>query len=148
MPNDPAIPDPAFPGSIVPGAAVAYKDANGDAQLVEAAHPLPVEVKPQAASGVTALAGSASSTGVLGPFTPVLGRPIWASLSGTWTGTVTLKRSIDGGSTKLPLTAGGQPWGVFTANACEQVVEPSESGETYYLDVTLVSGTLTYRVAQ
>lgn len=101
------------------------------------------------ASGATALAGSTSSSATtLGPFTPALGRPIWLSLSGTWSGTVTVKRSADGGTTRLPLTAGGMAWGIFTANACEQVAEPSESGETYYLDVALASGTLTYRVAQ
>ena len=79
---------------------------------------------------------------------PRLGRPIWLALSGTWTGSVALKRSTDGGATKLPLTAGGSAWGVFTGNACEQVIEESEAGAAYYLAVTVVSGTVAYRVSQ
>jgi hypothetical protein len=59
-----------------------------------------------------------------------------------------VKRSVDDGDTKLPLTVGGLPWAAFTGNACEPVAEESESGAAYYLDVTLASGTLTYRLAQ
>jgi hypothetical protein len=96
----------------------------------------------------TPLAGTSSTSAVLGPFTPQLGRPIWVSLSGTWAGTVTVKRSVDAGATKLPLTIAGSPWAVFTGNALEQVAEDAESGALYYLDFTYTSGTLTYRVSQ
>jgi hypothetical protein len=77
-----------------------------------------------------------------------LGRPIWVSLSGGWTGTVEVLRSTNGGTTMLPLTAGGERWGRFTANANEAIAEESEAGTTYYLATTLQTGTLTYRVAQ
>lgn len=70
------------------------------------------------------------------------------ALSGTWTGTVKLLRSTDGGATKLPLTAAGLAWGVFNANCCEPVWEEAIVGAALYLDATLSSGTLTYRVAQ
>lgn len=96
----------------------------------------------------TPLTGNASASGPVGPFTPEIGRPIWIALSGTWTGSVQAMRSTDGGTTKLPLTAGGEAWGLFTGNACEQVTEETEDGATYYLDIVIDSGTLTYRVSQ
>lgn len=127
--------------------AIAFGSVGAEATPVDAAHPLPVAQTPLAATS-TPLAGSTSSTGVLGPFTPQLGRPIVLSLSGTWTGSVQVKRSVDGGATKLALTAAGSAWASFTGNCCEAVWEESESGAEIYLDVTLASGTLTYRVAQ
>ena len=101
-----------------------------------------------AAAGSTPLAGSSSASGSFGPFVPELGRPIRLTTAGTWTGSVQLLRSTDGGTTRLPLTAGGQGWGSYTANANEAVTEESESGATYYLGVTLSSGTISYRMAQ
>lgn len=107
-------------------------------------------VKGPAALGATsaALAGTTSATATLGPFTPQLARSIWLTLSGAWTGSAQLLRSTDAGVTKLPLTIAGQPWGAFTANANEPVGEETCAGATYYLAVTLTTGTLTYRVAQ
>lgn len=127
--------------------AIAFASPDGDGVTVDAANPLPVELRP-GVSGVAPLAGTVALSTVIGPFAPRLGRPIWLSLSGTWAGSIALKRSVDGGATLLPLTAGGSPWGVFTGNACEQVIEESEAGAAYYLDATLVSGTVTYRVSQ
>ena len=129
--------------SVVPVALIGYYGEDGEPGAT--AIPTAAKLLP---SGIAPLSGNAVATGVVGPFTPKLGRAIWLALSGTWTGTVTVKRSADGGTTKLPLTAGGQPWAVFTANAYEQIVEETEDGATYYLDVTLASGTLTYRVSQ
>lgn len=136
------------PAAYYPPFALAYADEDGDGVIVAAATPLPVAVAEAEPPASTPLAGSTSASGVLGPFVPVAGRAIWLSLSGTWTGTVRVKRSVDGGTTKLPLTAGGEPWASFTANACEPVAEDGESGAAYYLDTTLASGTLTYRMAQ
>ncbi|WP_336978302.1 hypothetical protein [Altererythrobacter fulvus] len=135
------------PARYFPVTAIAFGMPGGDGVTVDADHPLPMELAP-APSGVVPLAGSVSSSTVLGPFTPRLGRPIWLSLSGNWTGSAAFKRSPDGGATRLPLTAGGAPWGIFNGNACEQVVEETEAGATYFLDVSLLSGTLTYRVSQ
>ena len=147
MPNDPSMPDVSNPARSIPPAALAFGARNADATFVDAAHPLPV-AEVLLAAGSTALAGSASETGVLGPFAPVLGRSLWLTLAGTWSGSVQVRRSADGGTTKHALTAGGEAWGAFTSNACEQVSLPTEAGETYYLDVTLVSGALTYRLSQ
>lgn len=103
---------------------------------------------PSVAQAPDALAGTMGASGVAGPFAPALSRPINLRLSGTWVGTVALKRSIDGGTTKDALTVGGDVWGVFTANCNEPVWEESEVGATYYLEFARTSGTLVYRVAQ
>jgi hypothetical protein len=70
------------------------------------------------------------------------------TLSGTWAGTVKLLRSVDGGTTRLPVTAAGQPYGTFTGNICEPVWEESEAAALLYLDVILSSGSLSYRMGQ
>jgi hypothetical protein len=135
------------PAGYYPSSAVVFADGEGNGVLVDSANPLPVTITPAAPETGTPLAGSLSASEVVGPFAPVRDRPIWLSLSGIWTGTVIVKRSVDDGDTKLPLTVGGLPWAAFTGNACEPVAE-DESGATYYLDVTLASGELTYRLSQ
>lgn len=134
-------------GGFVPEHALAFADASGAAVPVGAANPLPIATT-LAASGATPLSGSTSASGSFGPYAPVLGRAIMLTLAGTWSGTVQVLRSVDGGATKLPLTAGGQPWASFTANANEAIAEEGEAGASYWLAVTLTSGTLAYRVAQ
>ncbi len=96
----------------------------------------------------TALAGNASASAVVGPFAPVMGRAVILSLAGNWVGTVKLTRSTDGGVTKLPLTIAGGEWANFTGNCCEAVWEESDAMASLYLDITLVSGTVAYRLAQ
>jgi hypothetical protein len=141
MPNNPI----QSPASYVPSRGIAFADVDGTALLVSTATPLPVTTSPAAA---TPLTGSAAATAVLGPFQPAAGRAIMLSLSGSWVGTVKLVRSTDGGVTKLPLTINGAAWAQFTANCCEAVWEESDSTARLYLDVTLISGTLAYRLAQ
>jgi hypothetical protein len=133
------------PASYVPIRAAAYADLDGTSLLVSASNPMPVSIGAAAAAPLT---GSTAATGILGPWLPVAGRPVVLALTGTWSGTVSVKRSTDGGATKLPLTVGGLAWGQFTANVCEPVWEESETGAALYLDVALASGTLTYRMAQ
>lgn len=134
------------PASYVPSRAAAFADVDGTSMLVSASNPMPVSIG--AAAAAAALAGSSTASGVLGPFLPVAGRPVVLALSGTWSGTVAVQRSTNGGTTKLPLTVAGAVWGQFTTNACEPVWEESEAGAALYLDVTLSSGTLAYRLAQ
>jgi hypothetical protein len=134
------------PASYVPSRAAAFADVDGTSLLVSASNPLPVAIG--AAAAAAPLAGSASVTGIVGPYLPAPGRPMVLALAGTWSGTVTVKRSTDGGTTKLPLTVGGAPWGQFSANACEPIWEENEAGAGFYLDVALSSGTLIYRLAQ
>ena len=135
------------PGGFVPAYGIAFGAAGSPAVPVEPVNPLPVAQTVVAAASI-ALAGSTSATGAAGPFTPVLGRMIWLTLTGNWTGTVTVQRSIDGGITRLPMTVAGQPWASFTANANEAIGEESVAGASWYLQITLTAGTLAYRVQQ
>jgi len=125
--------------------AVAFADVDGSLVPVDASTPLPVTL---GRSPTTPLAGTAASTGVVGPYQPALGRPIMLVLTGTWTGPVKVMRSIDGGATRQPLTVAGNAWGQFSGNACEAVWDESESAARLYLDITLTSGSVTYRMAQ
>jgi len=88
------------------------------------------------------------ASGAIGPFTPDPGRPIWVTLAGTWSGTVSVLRSTDGGATRRPLTLAGGAWGIFTANAQEAVGEETVAGATWWLDFQRTSGILAYEVAQ
>ncbi len=135
------------PAGFVPQYALAFGAVDAPAVSVHAGNPLPVRTVRQAAGSVP-LVGSASASGTAGPFVPELGTPIRVTLTGSWTGVVELQRSIDGGATRVPLTAGGERWGRFTGNANEAVTDESEAGATYHLAIALQSGTLAYRVAQ
>lgn len=136
------------PSSIVPVQAVGYGGANEAAILVGDATPLPVEARPMAARS-QALAGAAAASGVIGPFVPDLGRPIWVQLSGTWAGRVRLLRSTDGGVTRLPLTyPDGSAKAIWSGNLHAAITEESVAGASYYLDVTLASGQISFRVEQ
>ncbi len=79
---------------------------------------------------------------------PVTGKPLLLSLSGTWTGTVQLLRSVDGGATRLPLSLAGAQWGKYTGNICEPVWEESEDAARFYLKIIPSSGSVVYRLAQ
>lgn len=94
------------------------------------------------------VSGSLAASGQSATLDPVQGVPVWLTLSGTWTGTVQLQRSVDAGATWQDLTLGGAAWARFTANACEPVHVESEGEARLRLDFTRTSGTLTYRLAQ
>jgi hypothetical protein len=126
--------------------AVAYADVDGSMVQVAATNPLPVAMG--AAAAATPLTGTASTSSVVGPFPPVAGRAAMLVLTGTWSGTVSVTRSTDGGTTRQPLTVNGVVWGQYTGNVCEAVWEESESAAQLYLDITLASGSVSYRLAQ
>ena len=127
--------------------AVAFADVDGSALLVSLTTPLPVTAM-ASTSSPTALAGTASASGVQGPFVPAIGRAAILSLQGTWTGTVKVLRSTDNGTTKLSLTVAGSAWGQFTGNCCEAVWDESDATAKLYLDIVLSAGSVTYRLAQ
>lgn len=135
------------PAEYVPLHALALGQAGEAAMAVGADNPLPVVARRPAATSA-ALAGSTSVSAVIGPFVPEQDRPIWITLSGSWTGAVEVQRSVDGGAIRLPLTVAGQPWARFTGNVQEAVGEESSDAATYYLSIGLSAGTLAYRVAQ
>lgn len=136
------------PAGFVPEYALAFGDPTGGATLVTRGSPLPVETRVTAAA-MTPLAGSTVASGTIGPFIPELARPIWVQLSGTWTGSVRLLRSRDGGATRLPLSyPDGSARGRWSANVNAAVVEESVAGATYYLDIALTAGALSYQLEQ
>ena len=129
--------------------AVAYADIDGSMLQVSSAAPLPVAVlSGGGTTATTPLVGTANTTAVVGPYQPAIGRAVMLLLTGTWSGTVKVVRSVDGGTTKQPLTINGSTWGQFTTNCCEAVWDESESAARFFLDITLASGSVTYRVAQ
>ncbi len=115
---------------------------------VDPTHPLPVLTTSAAdfASGVAALTGTSTGAAIVGPFTPALGRQVMLTLSGSWTGVVSVLRSINGSASKLPLTLAGQPYAQFTAAAQEPVWIETEAGATLWLSLPATG--ITYRMAQ
>lgn len=136
----------AAPAAYAPVSAIGYAETDSTLLAVTADKPLPVSTITVAAPAP--LAGTTAVSLQAGPFVPTSAKPVVLALSGSWNGTVRLLRSTDGGTTRLPLTATGLPWGSFTANCCEAVWEETMSGAALYLDIALTSGSLTYRVAQ
>lgn len=100
------------------------------------------------ASGKSPVTGTFAATGSSSAFTPAAGKGIWVTLQGTWAATVVVERSIDSGTTWLPLTAAGSSFGSFSANAQEVVGQEDDPGAaTYRLRCTAyTSGTVTYRI--
>ena len=134
------------PGGFAPVFALGSDDGSGQLALVSHGAPLPtVALAPVAPAPLN---GSASNAKVAGPFAPTPLAPVFLTLTGEWTGTVRILRSIDGGATRHPLTIAGSEWAVFHGNACEPVWQEGESGAQLYLDIAPTSGTLTYRIAQ
>lgn len=98
------------------------------------------------------ITGSFTATGQSASFAPfsqpVPPRDFNVSLWGTFSATVQLERSLDNGSTWLPITAAGTQLYVWTTPASEVVEEP-EASVIYRLNCTaFTSGTVNYRISQ
>lgn len=138
-------PSISVPAGFAPAYAVGYSAPDGALAIASHASPLPVATTPPAPAP---LIGEAAASELAGPFAAATGRTIVVTLDGQWTGTVRLLRSMDGGTTRTPLRVGGAPWGEFTESGCEQAWNETEDGASFYLDIALASGTVTYRVSQ
>ena len=134
------------PGGFVPVYALGMDDGSGHLARIGRDDPLPVAAAFPAPPA--ALEGTLNETAVVGPFIPASAAPIVCSLAGDFSGRVRVMRSIDGGATLTGLTVAGAPWAEFTGPACEPVWEEASDGATFWLDCTLASGTLVYRLAQ
>lgn len=134
------------PAGYVPVSALAYTLADGSAQYVAAATPLPVQ--PVTPAGSAPFSGTLAGAQTSAPYAPEPGRPVMLALSGSWTGQIQVTRSVDGGTTRLPLSLGGQPWAQFRGNCCEIVWEEVEPGAALYLESALTTGTANFRVSQ
>lgn len=135
------------PAGFVPEAAIALTDRDGIAVPIGPDRPLPVLIASAPAAG-DPIVGTASADTLIGPFAPELGRAIWVTLTGDWTGAVTVQRSTGDAAARRPLTAGGVPIARFRGNAQEPVAEETVAGATYWLEIAISSGTLGYRVQQ
>ena len=134
------------PAPFVPLYGVSYSSAAGDAVPVASSTPMPVSLARGTDVLPSPMTGTATTTVVVGPFAPAFGYPVMLSLSGTWVGSVSVLRSIDGGVTQLPLTVSGLPWARFTANCCESIWHESDASARLYLSIAVTSGSLTYRM--
>ena len=138
----------SIPAGFVPEYALAFGSRGTPPIAVDASNPLPTTIRLGATTS-TALAGTASASGVVGPFVPELDRAIWLSLSGTWTGSVQLLRSTDNGATKLPLTYGdGTSRPAWSTALQSAVASETVAGASYWLGITLGSGGVVYRMEQ
>lgn len=133
------------PGGFAPRQAVSFGAAGDAAIAVTRATPLPAETI-VTASVCVPLAGTSSGAQTVGPFIPELGRPILIALSGSWSGSVQLLRSTDGGATRLPLAPGGIVMGTYTAAGVDAPWIETESGAAFYL--SLPASGIAYRVSQ
>lgn len=133
------------PAAYVTPQAMAFAGASGKAIYVSQNSPLPVTSN---ACPAIPLSGTTSANLIAGPYTPIIGRSAILTLSGDWSGMVQLSRSTDGGGTRQPITLGGAPWALFSTNCCESVWDESDAAARLYLEITLTSGTLTYRLSQ
>jgi hypothetical protein len=128
-----------LPAGYAPAFAVGTADSEGNFSLVDAASPLPVvtvsaTIPPSVPSP---LEGNTSTSMLVGPFGPAAGIAVNIVLSGSWAGTVQLQRSSDGGTTRHPVTVGGEPWAQFASNVCEPAWVETEAGIELYLDIVL-----------
>ncbi len=94
------------------------------------------------------ISGTTAASIQTAAFNPVEGVPIILTLSGTWTGSVAVERSTDGGVTYQGLTELGAAYGVFTGNCQEPIGEESEGEARWRLNITRATGTVGYRLAQ
>ena len=141
-----SLPSINAPAGFVPSVAISYGTIDEEARPVSIESPLPVSHTQTVATSVP-LFGSASASATFGQFEPQIGREIVLTLSGQWSGDVTLERSVDGGATRMPATLAGRPL-VWSQNINEIVWVEPEGSASLYLDVELIDGTLDYRVSQ
>ena len=134
------------PGGFAPAVAIGLDDGSGNLALVADARPMPVCLAPLTLPAP--LEGEATGDLIAGPFAPTSHGAIYCTLAGDWQGSVRIRRSTDDGATLHDLSLAGGPWGIFNGNACEPVWEEGEAGATLWLDCTIASGTLSYRLAQ
>lgn len=136
------------PGRYAAPTAIGFADAAGELVLVTGTQPLPVTFSEARSAPPAPLSGKAVQPVIAGPYLPIPDQPIHLQLSGTWQGTVALERSVDGGTTRQGLTVGGAEWAVFTGNANEPVWQEADPAASFWLNLQIASGEITYRVSQ
>lgn len=132
------------PGGYGPLVGLAFGGVGEPAIAVSGVTPLPVVGVPGA--GAPPVTGRLQATGRSAPIALTVGRAVMLTLSGSWTGTIALRRSIDGGATSAPLTAAGHTI-EFDAAVNEVVWVEPEEGAALVLDAVLMDGAVDFRVA-
>lgn len=95
------------------------------------------------------LTGSANASGATGALVPTVGYNLYLTLTGTWSGTVRVQKTVDNGINWTTVTAGGGAQiGVFTQNCDESVLKVTDPKARYRLQFTMTSGTVVYRLGQ
>jgi len=136
------------PAPYVPLFAMAYTSNTGVAVPISTAVPLPTQLALSAAM-CAPLTAVFTATGNSANFTPDLGRPVWVRLSGTWAGSMQLKRSTDGANWYPVTYSDGTVKGVWTGNVNAPITEETCAGAVYRLECTAyTSGTIAYEVRQ
>lgn len=154
------------PGGYAPMQAPCVRQSDGSCVPVSPIAPWPITQGPLAAAVSTPLAGTVTSGAVnpssgaagfangsalIGPMAPQLGRDIGLKL---WTTnnagySCQMVDSIDGGTTKLPLTIfDAATGGPYTGPVNSIVTNETIANTQVYLSCTVTSGTLNYVVAQ
>jgi hypothetical protein len=138
------------PGKYISPTAVGFSTGRGDFAIVTPDAPLPVTIASSASKEAPPkpLMGEATASTIVGPFVPTSDTPMHLQISGAWKGTVVLERSVDGGKTRQGVTAGGLPWARFSGNVNEPVWQESGNDASLWLNITLDSGKLSYRLSQ
>lgn len=138
-------PFPSAPAVTVSGSPAAYTMVNGV-----------ITLNTPCAGGETVVftpvdllvSGAFTGTGQSAAISPIPEQGFNVSLWGTFVASVRLERSLDNGTTWLPITAGGSAMFTWTSPASEENEEP-ESGALYRLNCTAyTSGTVNYRISQ
>lgn len=126
-----------------------FAGASVYADVVVQAAAAPITGATVGPSNTTPVTGTFTASGQSAAFSPLPGRPVKILLTGVFGGaTVTTMRSVDGATTWNPMTAGGLPYGVYTAPAQETVDTEGDVGAMYQFAVTGATGTtnIAYRL--
>lgn len=92
--------------------------------------------------------GTATTTRFSEVFTPEQDRKVYLTLSDAWVGSVIVQISRDSGSTWHPMTYDGSPVGAYSTNCDESIGVFSGDTTRLRLSITILSGSLSYRIAQ
>jgi len=133
------------PAGFAPIFALGFADSDVNLSLVSDGMRLPVAIASPAPSP---LSGETSVSTLAGPFAATAGRVVTVALDGDWQGAVRLLRSTDAGVSLTPLRVAGASWAEYTSSGCEQAWSETEEGVSFFLDIALTSGSLSYRVSQ
>lgn len=105
-------------------------------------------IKTVEASTIAPVASTASANGFSTVFSATPGYKLYLTLTGTWTGSVSLLRSTDGGFNWNQVTHQDGVPVTITQNCDESLTMVTQADVKYRLEFAVASGTIIYRLAQ